>query len=318
MVMATYTRYNFSEEAVELTARAYKCVALLAETYVFVYLGMAVLAFPIFSHTVWTATIVAMLACFVGRAHIYIGSWLFNASRNGPDSMPKISKAYMFVMWFSGLRGGVAFALASVSYAKLDFPAQCGGKSTPDEGCEGMTDSLAMMQITLIIALFTIFVFGGAITDVAIKYDVLEDKKKKLERRVSVDNTWSRFNKGTLMPVLTFADEVPEHPERAQRFSAAMPNHPELEEPSALVANEAPPPYQSKTTSEVKKNMSEQELQEVLKGAVSAKEVTLDDKVDEVRLALPALSTRDVKKLLQESNENVHQAIILGQSRGFS
>ena len=52
MVMATYTRYNFSSEAVELTARAYKCVALLAETYVFVYLGMAVFSFPIFDHTV--------------------------------------------------------------------------------------------------------------------------------------------------------------------------------------------------------------------------------------------------------------------------
>ena len=30
-------------------------------------------------------------------------------------------------MWFSGLRGGVAFALASVSYAARDFKASCGG-----------------------------------------------------------------------------------------------------------------------------------------------------------------------------------------------
>ena len=48
MIMAVYTRYNFSAEARVLTAQGYKCVAQVAETYVFVYLGMAVFTFPIF------------------------------------------------------------------------------------------------------------------------------------------------------------------------------------------------------------------------------------------------------------------------------
>ena len=37
--MATYTRYNLSEKGAILTMRAYKAVAAIAETFVFVYLG---------------------------------------------------------------------------------------------------------------------------------------------------------------------------------------------------------------------------------------------------------------------------------------
>ena len=83
-------------------------------------------------------------------------------------------------MWFSGLRGGVAFALASVSYGDADFPQHCGGL-TPEVAkrlygmeCE-LDDSTAMLQTTIVIAAFTIFVFGGTITDVAKASGILTD-----------------------------------------------------------------------------------------------------------------------------------------------
>jgi len=133
MVMATYTRPNFSPRAVRLTARAYKVVALIAETFVFVYLGMATITFPIFTYTVWHFFFWATLACFVGRLHIYIGSFLTNCFRDATSKPLPISPAYSFVMWFSGLRGGVAFALASVSYVAGDFPSTCGGFDGDDE-----------------------------------------------------------------------------------------------------------------------------------------------------------------------------------------
>ena len=104
---------------------------------------------------------------------------------------PPISNAYMFAMWFSGLRGGVAFALAAVSFAHKDFDTSCGGMataerraSTMDHCDEGMTDSLAILQTTLIIASFTIFVFGGAITDLAIWLKVL-DKPSTYQRTMT-------------------------------------------------------------------------------------------------------------------------------------
>ena len=53
-------------------------VALVAETYVFVYLGMAVFSFPmVFSHG-WHLVLIAILACFVGRLHIFAGSGILN------------------------------------------------------------------------------------------------------------------------------------------------------------------------------------------------------------------------------------------------
>jgi len=348
MVMATYTRFNFSHDAVELTARAYKCVALLAETYVFVYLGMAVFAFPIFDHTVWKLCLVALGACFVGRGHIYIGSWMFNCMRSKPADdgtqvgLPKISPAYMFVMWFSGLRGGVAFALASVSYANADFPHACMGLDDAAEkaarGCNDkvMTDSLAMMQVTLLIAAFTIFVFGGAITEVAVAYDVLEPKKKKKaaakKKEAEPTTAWSRLNTDFIMPFLTFYEEDQEvkkeyeHEQAAggARFEAAVAGtaEPEVDESSkwgvvkgvvALTTTTA-----GKTTKEVKSTLDGAEIEMALKGVASLQEVSFEDKIDELRVALPGLPSLALKKLLQENDEDVHKAIIEGQARGFT
>lgn len=180
IVMAKLTRENFTLSAQTLTADAYKTVAKVAETYVFIYLGMATVTFPIFSHTVWMLVLVSIAACFVGRLHIYVGSLLTNLFRRGVEgALRPISAVYMFVMWFSGLRGGVAFALAANSFAQKDFPS-CGfkGECTGEKG--EMNDSTAILQTTMIIALFTIFVFGGAITYVAEKCDVI-DKGAKVD-----------------------------------------------------------------------------------------------------------------------------------------
>jgi len=344
MVMAIYTRHNFSPSAIDLTAKAFKCVALIAETYVFVYLGMAVFAFPIFSHTVWKAMIIATLACFVGRLHIYIGSWLFNCFRSTPapgevqQGMPKISAAYTFIMWFSGLRGGVAFAIASVSFAHNDFPANCGGLAEDatalreQMGCDGTTsDSLAIMQITLLIALFTIFVFGGAITEVAVAYKVLEDKKKKKEPApVSTEETaWTRFNKETLLPFLTFAEVNDDEPlEDEARFGAAIavPRITEVEaetnaswaKAKAVLAMTTM--QQGLSSKEIKAKLTGEEFEMAvrgLEGVASVKELSMEDKVDDVRHSLPALGAVAVKKLLEESDGDVAMAIRLGQSRGF-
>jgi sodium/hydrogen exchanger 8 len=175
MAMATYTRYNFSEKGAILTMRAYKAVAAIAETFVFVYLGMAMVAFPIMDHTVVSLVVLSLLACFVGRLHIPVGSWLANCFRKSDGStLPPVSGVYQFLMWWSGLRGGVAFALAANSFAHMDFPEVCGGGAELP-GCDpSMKDSEAILQTTMLIAVFTIFVFGGSITAIAVKADVME------------------------------------------------------------------------------------------------------------------------------------------------
>ena len=114
---------------------------------------MAVVTFPIMENTVWSFVFVALGACFVGRLHIPIGSaltssiakrsvaqhsmashgiaWpcamlcqaLTNCCRGPESHPPRINGSYQFIMWWSGLRGGVAFALASMVYGKGYFKA---------------------------------------------------------------------------------------------------------------------------------------------------------------------------------------------------
>ena len=188
IVMAFYARDNLHPEAQALAKDAFKCTALIAETFVFVYLGMAVFTFPILAPTtVWGFTfIMAVPACFVGRLHIYLGSWLTNCARDATTALPPLSSTYQFIMWFSGLRGGVAFALAAGIYAEAKFPETCGGapERGPEHNCvPAMSDGLAMLQATLLIAAMTIFVFGGAITSVCRWGQVLEDKNARRWKR---------------------------------------------------------------------------------------------------------------------------------------
>ena len=177
IVFATYTRVNVSEEGLHLMAGVYKCVAKIAETFVFVYLGMACVRMDkvgLFTGTVWRLAAIAILACFIGRLHIFVGSYLTNRSRDASSDPPPISLGYQIIMWLSGLRGGVAFAIAAVSWKHMDFPMQCGG--FPLEHCGDddwwesnpvPNDSTAVLQMTMIVALFTIFVLGGSMATVA-------------------------------------------------------------------------------------------------------------------------------------------------------
>ena len=212
IVMAQYTRDNLSDGAVVLTARLFKVIALLAETFVFVYLGMAAFALPIFERTQWRLVAVAICACVLGRTHIYLLSAAVNCVRRakgaralasaavgaaptavGAAPLPPISLTYQHVMVFSGLRGGVAFAIAAVGYEHDDFHSH--------------DDSLAIMQTTLMVALFTIFVLGGTIGDLARLTGVLTDPTHELAARARHEHARTtklhHINRAHIRPFLT-------------------------------------------------------------------------------------------------------------------
>jgi sodium/hydrogen exchanger 8 len=310
IVMATYTRCNFSEESVTLTAGAYKCIALVAETFVFIYLGMALVTFPIFDHTVWMLTFWAILACFVGRLHIFVGSWLANCFRGPNSELKPISGPYAFIMWFSGLRGGVAFALASLSFGPPSDFAQT------KPGYAGVNDSTAILQVTMLIATFTIFVFGGSITSVCRYYEVLEPKGSKQseepsdEKEVNQAHNW-------LLELLTFEKQYVV--EDTPRYAASLDNLPEQQEEALLSNMDKPMPSNPRlmSTSDFKSHIKTAGLEMSVTG-VSFKEVSQADKMDQLRVALPGLSSDQIKKLLDASGGNVQTAISKAKSIGSS
>jgi sodium/hydrogen exchanger 8 len=173
-----------------------------ARRAVFIYLGEAVFALPILHNTAWRLTLVAMVACALGRAHVPLGVALTNASRRTTHNvqplpnrelrrdtpLAHLSSGVSVVLWWSGLRGGVAFALASASFGHRDFETHCGGLAMGGQAAhahgwsrhcsEGsghaMTDGLAIMQATLLVAATSIFALGGSIERVAEKCGVLK------------------------------------------------------------------------------------------------------------------------------------------------
>ena len=70
----------------------------------------------LFTGTVWRLSAVAIFACLIGRLHIFLASHLTNRTREANSDPPPISFGYQTIMWLSGLRGGVAFAIAAVSW----------------------------------------------------------------------------------------------------------------------------------------------------------------------------------------------------------
>jgi len=150
IAMSIFVRPNVSSHVRDLSKHVAKCLAHVFETYVFVYLGLSLFTLP----QVWDTAIVSVYAiviCLFARVcNIYPLSWVVNKFIS-----KKISPKKQFTMWFSGLRGAIAFVLAL--QASEDFKDQHGAE---------------ILTTTIIVIFFTVIVFGGCITDVLNKLNL--------------------------------------------------------------------------------------------------------------------------------------------------
>ncbi|KAK7077214.1 Sodium/hydrogen exchanger 8 [Halocaridina rubra] len=160
IVMSHYTHFNMSPVMQITMQHLMRTLALIAECTVFIYLGLAIFSFK---HQFHIALVIwSIVLCLLGRAmNIFPLSWLVNKFRDH-----KISYKMMFIMWFSGLRGAIAYALS----LHLEFS---------DEKRH------VIVTTTLIIVLFTIFCLGGS-TMPLIKY-LKADKRQKHRRQKELD-----------------------------------------------------------------------------------------------------------------------------------
>lgn len=138
------SRYNLSEEARATTRHGVEAASFACETAVYVYLGLN-FSFS-FGHLTPTLEwdvrflLVTIGLCFVSRAvGTFPLSWVYNQFHRR-DRRHRIPLRMQVVIWFSGLRGSVAFALA------LNVP----GANTP-----------VFVTTTLATVLFTTIFCGG-------------------------------------------------------------------------------------------------------------------------------------------------------------
>uniref|UniRef100_A0A8C9VR52 Sodium/hydrogen exchanger 8 n=1 Tax=Scleropages formosus TaxID=113540 RepID=A0A8C9VR52_SCLFO len=131
----------------------------LSETCVFAFLGLSIFSFPHkfeFSFVIWCIVLVLL-----GRAvNIFPLSFLLNFFRDH-----KITPKMMFIMWFSGLRGAIPYALS------LHL------------GLEPMEKRQLIGTTTIVIVLFTILLLGGGTMPLIRLMDIEESQSRRKSRK---------------------------------------------------------------------------------------------------------------------------------------
>ncbi|CAG9467333.1 unnamed protein product [Pedinophyceae sp. YPF-701] len=149
IVMSHYTIKNLSDRARDSALDFFKIAASLAETFVFIYMGIT--AFTLAWHWIYLAFSFWGLVAILGAraAHVFPGSKIINRVRVPIRAIPA---EHQQMLWFSGLRGAVAFALSLE--AAVDLPNTAHGE--------------AMQAVTLALVVFTVLAIGG-LTNTAVE-----------------------------------------------------------------------------------------------------------------------------------------------------
>uniref|UniRef100_A0A8C6M832 Sodium/hydrogen exchanger n=1 Tax=Nothobranchius furzeri TaxID=105023 RepID=A0A8C6M832_NOTFU len=171
IAMSHYTHHNLSPITQILMQQTLRTVAFMCETCVFAFLGLSIFSFPHnfeISFVIWCIVLVLL-----GRAvNIFPLSFLLNFFRDH-----KITPKMMFIMWFSGLRGAIPYALS------LHL------------GLEPIEKRQLIGTTTIIIVLFTILFLGGGTMPLIRIMDIEENKsRRKNKKDVNLSKTQKMGN----------------------------------------------------------------------------------------------------------------------------
>jgi len=193
IIMAHYTRKNLSADTKKFSIEFFESVATLAETYVFLYLGLSI--FPSLSSFHLGIVFVSLGLFLVARAiSIFPLSLLVNLVTKRRATGPRLKVPYnhQLMMWFTGLRGAMAFALA------IDLRNKTAGGPL-------------LLATTMSIVLITMLVFGG------LTPKMLKLLKIKVGEEISIseghhslrENKWQQLDREYIMPLFTTIKRAP-------------------------------------------------------------------------------------------------------------
>ncbi|TDH74082.1 hypothetical protein CCR75_008575 [Bremia lactucae] len=115
VLMSHYHLYNIAEESATALRHLLTTSSFMAENFVYIYMGMSVVAYSGYFTWDWGFILVNMIACLLGRMlNTFPMCMLANLGRSEDNKIPL---SYMVVIWFAGLRGAIAFALALNVYS---------------------------------------------------------------------------------------------------------------------------------------------------------------------------------------------------------
>jgi len=166
VVLKIYANPNISSGSKKVLSLGYETFAYTFETIVFLFLGIGLTAFnhP-FKQMGWGLCLTTVLNLNLARGiNVLICSWLANMSRK----THRLNAKTQFVMWISGLRGAMAYALALK--AAVDLPM-----------------GPVILIDTLIYAFITILLIGSILNPLLSKMDV--KRKEGEEAQVEEDDS---------------------------------------------------------------------------------------------------------------------------------
>jgi solute carrier family 9 (sodium/hydrogen exchanger), member 8 len=123
MFMAKYVRPNLSRMTDDRVGAFFRVIASLAEIFVFVYIGCALFTTDQAWDRVatWAFIFWSLAALAASRyLNVYPCTAFINVLRPAEQRIPETHK---HMLWFSGLRGAMAFALAMLSNKDRPGPA---------------------------------------------------------------------------------------------------------------------------------------------------------------------------------------------------
>lgn len=108
--LSYYSTPNISPAAKKVLMLCYETVAVSAEQLVFLFLGIGLFAFnhP-YGQMGWGLAITTVININFAR---FLNVWIVTSLVNCSRTETKISRKMQIVMWLSGLRGAMAYALA--------------------------------------------------------------------------------------------------------------------------------------------------------------------------------------------------------------
>lgn len=211
IAMNHWTYHNFTYDGEMLSRRTVKMFSLLADTVIFFQVGQNIIVNVV--DTDWNFIGITLFLCFIGRIlNIVPLLSLYNLCA-APER--KVSYKHMIVMIHAGLRGAIAFALA------LKFPSQ---------------HIHVVINTTMWVILFTIFVMGGSCVSMLQAMDVTMGVDsndvsgvKKSKHSKEFHNSLQKFDRTCLLPCVTWRfesngnDTYIENPEEARAFRKGIP-----------------------------------------------------------------------------------------------
>ncbi|ORY36452.1 hypothetical protein BCR33DRAFT_721979 [Rhizoclosmatium globosum] len=147
IAMAHYAAGNLSEDARKASKVTLRLMAFVCETFIFLYLGLGLLSFGTKATYDPIMIIFAVISILVSRTHVFIILGIKNMLiKHQKDTANPIPFNQQTLIWFSGLRGAVAFALGVTFLEHPVFDADI---------------KASIFGTTVMVVVLTVLVIGG-------------------------------------------------------------------------------------------------------------------------------------------------------------